>query len=73
MKELDEAKEAIENILCNNFHDPIDKECPYCRARDQILSLSGKNWKIAIINIRAGVSRGDDNKKWRQVIWEGGE
>jgi len=26
-------------ILENNFKDPIDIECPYCNAKDQILSL----------------------------------
>ena len=74
MKELNEAREEIRE--CNGETAAVFFAGKWCykaeqEAIDRILNLKGDGWKIAIISTSAGVSRGYDDKKWKQVIWEG--
>ena len=74
MKELDEAREELEKIivfLVPEFERGDSTKRTYWV--NKILNLKGDGWKIAIISTSAGVSRGYDDRNWKQVIWEGEE
>ncbi|MCK5019569.1 MAG: hypothetical protein KAS32_21100 [Candidatus Peribacteraceae bacterium] len=79
MKEYEEAKEAIADILYKivGGDSEFEKEGGYHPMADfcdeeanQILNLKGKNWRIAIINT-GGYNH--TLTEVRQVIWQAGE
>ncbi len=37
MPTRDEIREGIKEILCANFKDPIDTDCPYCIASRELI------------------------------------
>lgn len=67
IKELEEAKQAIEDIIFNRTTAQY-----YMTRVDQILNLKGENWKLGIIGIEEWEEDGI-KMKLHKIVWQAEE